>query len=98
MYSVCTGLTQLYLLVEFKVFCVYKVQLHVSALDNGHLQVAHEIFINPLNAQLNPTCHLLALLGPHHILHVSRVRVKSHLPSVSIIRSSPYFLRYQDKG
>ena len=29
-----------------------------------------------LNAELNPTCHLLALLGAHHILHVSRVRVK----------------------
>ena len=24
---------------------------------------------------LNPTCHLLALLGAHHILHVSRIRV-----------------------
>jgi len=32
--------------------------------------------INPLNAQLNPICHLLALLGTHHILHVSRIRVK----------------------
>jgi hypothetical protein len=31
---------------------------------------------NPLNAQLNPTCHLLALLGAHHILHVSRIRIK----------------------
>ena len=31
--------------------------------------------INPLNAKLNPICHLLALLGAHHILHVSRVRV-----------------------
>jgi len=31
---------------------------------------------NPLNAELNPICHLLALLGAHHILHVSRVRVK----------------------
>ena len=31
--------------------------------------------INPLNAELNPICHLLALLGPHHILHVSRIRV-----------------------
>ena len=31
----------------------------------------------PLNAQLNPSCHLLALLGAHHILHVSRVRVKT---------------------
>jgi len=31
---------------------------------------------NPLNAELNPICHLLALLGAHHILHVSRIRVK----------------------
>ena len=32
--------------------------------------------INPLKTQLNPICHLLALLGAHHILHVSRIRVK----------------------
>jgi hypothetical protein len=32
--------------------------------------------INPLNAKLNPICHLLALLGAHHILHVNRIRVK----------------------
>ena len=31
---------------------------------------------NTLNAELNPICHLLALLGAHHILHVSRIRVK----------------------
>jgi hypothetical protein len=37
------------------------------------------IFINPLNAELNPICHLLALLGAHHILHVSRIRVKAKL-------------------
>jgi hypothetical protein len=35
--------------------------------------------VNPLNAQLNPTCHLLALLGAHHILHDSRIGVNSHL-------------------
>ena len=33
--------------------------------------------INPLNAELNPIYHLLALLGAHHILHISRIRVKS---------------------
>jgi len=33
--------------------------------------------INPLNAELNPICHLLALLGAHHILYVSRIRVKA---------------------
>ena len=31
---------------------------------------------NPLNTKLNPICHLLALLGAHHILHVSGLRVK----------------------
>jgi hypothetical protein len=35
--------------------------------------------VNPLNSELNPICHLLALLGAHHILHVSRVRVKAIL-------------------
>jgi len=30
---------------------------------------------NPLNAKLNPICHLLALLGAHHILHLSDIRV-----------------------
>jgi len=32
--------------------------------------------INPLNAKKNPICHLLSLFGAHHILHVSRIRVK----------------------
>jgi len=31
---------------------------------------------NPLNAELNPIRHLLALLAAHHILHVRRIRVK----------------------
>jgi hypothetical protein len=31
---------------------------------------------NPLNAELNPICHLLAFLGAHPILHVSRIRDK----------------------
>jgi hypothetical protein len=30
---------------------------------------------NPLNAELNPICHLLALLGAHHIFLVSGLRV-----------------------
>ena len=31
--------------------------------------------INPLKPELNPICYLLALLGAHHFLHVSRIRV-----------------------
>jgi hypothetical protein len=33
--------------------------------------------LNPLNAELNPICYLLALLGAHHFLHVSRIRVNA---------------------
>jgi len=32
--------------------------------------------INPLNPELNPICYLLALLGAHHFLYFSRIRVK----------------------
>jgi len=31
--------------------------------------------VNPLNAELNPICHLLTLLGAHPIFHISRIRV-----------------------
>ena len=41
-----------------------------------HIEGPH--IINPLNAELNPTCHLLALLGAHHIFHVGGLRVKHH--------------------
>jgi hypothetical protein len=40
-------------------------------------------YLNPLNTELNPICHLLASVAVHHILHVSRIRVKY------IIRNSP---------
>jgi len=32
-------------------------------------------YINPLKPELNPICYLLTLLGAHHFLHVSRIRV-----------------------
>ena len=35
--------------------------------------------INHIKAKLNPTCHLLALLGAHHIFHVSGIRVNKPL-------------------
>jgi hypothetical protein len=31
--------------------------------------------LNPVNAELNPICHLLALLGAHPKFHISRIRV-----------------------
>jgi len=35
----------------------------------------YTVIIVPFNPELNPICHLLALLGAHHILHFSRIRV-----------------------
>jgi len=40
-----------------------------------HSQI--KLRINHLNAELNPIYHLLALLGVHHFLRVSRIRVIS---------------------
>jgi len=47
---------------------------HLHTRPLRHL--ARSDTINPLNAELNPICYLLALLA-HHFLHVSRIRVKS---------------------
>ena len=37
------------------------------------------LVLSPLNAELNPIRHLLALVGARHIVHVSRIRVKAFL-------------------
>jgi len=36
----------------------------------------NKVGVNPLNAELNSTCQLLALLA-HYFLHVSRIRVNT---------------------
>jgi hypothetical protein len=36
-----------------------------------------QTLLTPLKIKLNPICHLLALLGVHPIIHVSRIRVKA---------------------
>ena len=52
----------------------------VSYIENGKKKVTAKFWclrcFNPLNAELNPTRHLLALVGARHIVHVSRIRVK----------------------
>ena len=44
-----------------------------------HVCVIREVFCEtfPLNADLNPIRHLLALVGARHVVHVSRIRVKA---------------------
>jgi hypothetical protein len=45
------------------------------------------LHFNPLNAEFNTICHLLALLGAHHILYVSRIRVKLKVCCLELGRS-----------
>jgi len=54
----------------------FTVLLNLKSKKRNKLEVEDDIDINPLNAELNPICYLLALLGAHHFLHVSRIRVK----------------------
>jgi len=54
---------------------IYKMQ-HLEGSGTPFLYIRHTV-LNPLNAELNPISHLLALLGAHHIFYVSRIRVKS---------------------
>jgi hypothetical protein len=51
---------------------------HMSFCIHYHLCTEKYIqtHLNPLKPELNPICYLLALLGAHHFLHVSRIRVK----------------------
>jgi len=46
---------------------------HMPSTDTNDQISFH---FNPLNPELNPICYLLALLGAHHFLHVSRIMVK----------------------
>jgi len=54
-----------------------KLKYKYCIILHGIFFILELMMINPLNAKLNPICHLLALLGAHHILHVSRIRVNS---------------------
>jgi hypothetical protein len=57
--------------------------------ETGKSDIAKHARVNALNAKLNPICYLLALLGAHHILHVSRVRVKESVP-VAVMKTPDY--------
>ena len=48
----------------------------VDRIMEGRSEMNKHTF-NPSNAELNTICHLLALLGVHHILHVSRTGVNT---------------------
>jgi len=52
--------------------------VHIYHSSASHLRLAEQLnlYFNPLNAELNPICHLLALLERATIVVVSRLRVK----------------------
>jgi len=68
------------------IFCVKQLQFAQRLFHNReysafcfdfiYFRLAKFLNINPLSPELNPICYLLALLGAHHFLHVSRIRVR----------------------
>jgi len=57
-------------------FFALSVVNHIRSSD------CYKCVINPLNAELNPLCYLLALLGAHFIFHVSRIKVNGDFQNV----------------
>jgi len=58
-----------------------KSKVNITTCFILHYQPLFELYslrctLNPLKPELNPICYLLALLGAHHLFHVSRIRVK----------------------
>ena len=66
---------------ELEVRKQYQIEISKSFATLENLSEGQDINrdwenVNSLNTELNPICYLLALLGVHHFLHVSRIRVK----------------------
>ena len=51
--------------------------IHSLKVKSSSASYGTRSFINPLNAELNPIRHLLALVGARHIVHISRIRVNT---------------------
>jgi hypothetical protein len=61
------------------------IPLHYSLqIQPKTINFYHQTTFNPLNAELNHICHLLALLGSATIVVLSRLRVK-------VLSTSPEF-------
>jgi hypothetical protein len=64
-----------------KEFCVQYTKRGETLKCNSYRPIT---LLNPLNAELNPIYHFLALLVAHHI-HVSRIRVNSAYKMFKIV-------------
>ena len=79
--NIC-GLMMTELLLPHSESCSTHVNLSQQVLEVSTLYFkrycpSHVLIFNPLNAELNPIRHLLALVGVRHIVHVSRIRVNT---------------------
>jgi hypothetical protein len=74
------------------------VQYHFQLNYLSYVQIInqYQLGINPLNAQLNPICQLLALLVAHHILHVGSKGLNRLLNSPLLWQSEIYYLHPLD--
>ena len=62
---------------SYRLYSTCQYRTNKSLFINCYtIQLMHYSHFNPLNPEFNPICYLLALLGAHHFLHVSRIRVK----------------------
>ena len=83
-YTLCCATVCTEMCLEINLSCVMhghtflQTDRHCGLIETeaGKSDLAKHARVNHLNAELNPTCHLLVLLGAHHILYFSRVKVK----------------------
>jgi len=68
--TICTNRFNIKKFYILATHCIY-----VFCMDLRKTTIYSLYNINPLNAELNPICHLLALLGGATIVVVSRLRV-----------------------
>ena len=63
-------------------------------VTRNYLCGTYKPFFSPLKPELNPICYLLALLGAHHFLHISRTGVK--LLTFRLLMSYIYIYIYME--
>jgi hypothetical protein len=63
--------------IEPRIFQAVKTGIKMETKFTWKPAVSSRIILNPLNAEFNPICYLLAILGAQQFLHVSGIRVKT---------------------
>ena len=62
--------------IDEGVYKIFSKKMPAFVMETFLYMKPKAIAVNRLKPELNPICYLLALLGAHHFLHVSRIRVK----------------------